>query len=412
MSPMDLYARQRGVGLVETMVGILIGLLVVLVVYNLLAISESHKRTAVGISDAQVTGLLGQFVLGREAANGGNGISLSAADSTGKPVLAGCLKDGAGTAYTASNILRPIPVLVTDGGADNVPDSFITMQSGAAHVIWPVEIRVPNVGMLAGDPLVVQSPNGFTVPVPAVTPYWAIAVANDGTNKCDLIRIVAATAPDATGLVTLTQDKALATKSDYAAGSEPRLVNLGPAGSAARTRYDLWNTTTGKPCPDLSKDCQLYSTDLLTPGATRNPVAQNIVLLKVQYGVDTTPIADEIIDCWTPADNSNTCGDGKDYSADKVAKNFTLDELNRILAVRIGIVVRSDEPDLKDTTLTSKLRPQQVLFNCAANDATCQSRIVLGAGAASTDVIQDQWRYRTYETVVPLRNVIYNGSIP
>jgi len=80
--------------------------------------------------------------------------------------------------------------------------------------------------------------------------------------------------------------------------------------------------------------------------------------------------------------------------------------------VRIGIVVRSDEPDLKDTTLTAKLRPPHVLFNCAADDATCQSRIVLSAGTASTDVIQDQWRYRTYETVVPLRNVIYNGSIP
>ena len=44
--------------MVETMVGILIGLIVIVVTFNILAVAEAHKRTTVGAADAQITGLL------------------------------------------------------------------------------------------------------------------------------------------------------------------------------------------------------------------------------------------------------------------------------------------------------------------------------------------------------------------
>ena len=58
---------------------------------------------------------------------------------------------------------------------------------------------------------------------------------------------------------------------------------------------------------------------------------------------------------------------------------MTLAQLNRILAVRIGIVVRSDEPDLQSAdepwrsgrrvaearAVKSATRPAVVLFNCS-----------------------------------------------
>ena len=56
------------------MVGILIGMIVILVVFNILSVAEGYRRTTVGASDAQITGLLSQFVAGRDAANGGAGI--------------------------------------------------------------------------------------------------------------------------------------------------------------------------------------------------------------------------------------------------------------------------------------------------------------------------------------------------
>ena len=67
-------------GIVETMVGILIGMIVVLAIYNVFALAEGYKRTTVGVADAQTTGLFAQFVLAREIGNAGTGIALDAAN--------------------------------------------------------------------------------------------------------------------------------------------------------------------------------------------------------------------------------------------------------------------------------------------------------------------------------------------
>lgn len=364
--------RQRGAGIVETMIGILIGLLVVLVVLSLVSTSEKYKRTSTSASDAQVTGLLSQFMLARDAGNGGNGISFSASE------LMKC------NDWT----LRAIPVIVTDSGNNDVSDSFIATSSGASHVLWPSEFTA-TAG--PGADFQVQTPNGFTVPTPATTPY--LVIASDGAGNCELTQVTAATAADpVTGVVTLTHGPTVNT---YAGPPIPaHLVNLGPLGQASRVRYDVAGD-------------QLRTTDLFAGGAP-NPVAQNVVLMKIQYGVDTSPTPDGTLDCWTPANSANTCGmaSPSDFTEVQV-RTFSQADVERIVAVRIGVVVRSDEPDLKDDTLKFANRPAVTLFNCSADDATCQSRIVL-----TNAVIQDYWRYRTYETVVPLRNVIYNTTIP
>ena len=72
------------------MVGVTIGLIVVLVIYNLLAVSEGYKRMTTGQSDAQITGLISQFVTGHDAANGGNGLASAYSD------LINCHADGGG----------------------------------------------------------------------------------------------------------------------------------------------------------------------------------------------------------------------------------------------------------------------------------------------------------------------------
>jgi len=102
--------------------------------------------------------------------------------------------------------------------------------------------------------------------------------------------------------------------------------------------------------------------------------------------------------------------------------------LNRIVAIRIGLVVRSDEPDLKNVqlytppaqindpvtgALVTGTRQQEFLFNCPANtNAGCPNRVAIPRGAAAPNIMLDGWRYRTYEAVVPLRNSIFNATIP
>ena len=73
-------SRQRGMGIVEVMVGILIGMIVVAAIYNVFAVAEGYKRTAVGAAEAQTTGVYAQFVLRREIANAGTALSGAGAE--------------------------------------------------------------------------------------------------------------------------------------------------------------------------------------------------------------------------------------------------------------------------------------------------------------------------------------------
>ncbi len=70
-------SSQRGVTLVEMMVGMLVGMLAVLVISQVLLTSESQKRTTTGGADAQVNGALALYSLQRDLEHAGYGISRS-----------------------------------------------------------------------------------------------------------------------------------------------------------------------------------------------------------------------------------------------------------------------------------------------------------------------------------------------
>jgi type IV pilus assembly protein PilW len=74
-----------------------------------------------------------------------------------------------------------------------------------------------------------------------------------------------------------------------------------------------------------------------------------------------------------------------------------IEQLSSIKAVRIGVVTRSEQFDREAVAFA------HALFNCQANNNTCDGRIDITAPA--------QWRYRVYETIIPLRNVIWNKKL-
>ena len=59
-------SRQRGVSLIELMVGVVIGLLAVLVIYQTFAVAEGIKRQTISAGDAQKTGMIATYLLGAE----------------------------------------------------------------------------------------------------------------------------------------------------------------------------------------------------------------------------------------------------------------------------------------------------------------------------------------------------------
>jgi type IV pilus assembly protein PilW len=416
-----LRMAQNGAGIVETMIGILIGMVVVLVIYNVFALAEGYKRTAVGTADAQATGLYAQFVLSREIANAGNGLLDSGIASVVRD-LQQCTNiapnwlippaptfgasapvcNGAGSCR-----IRPYPVLIHDGGGPNASDAIIVTYSTAAHVVSPVQFVNPPVTGVT--PFYVQSPTGFIVPktgslVTAADAPFRVIVLNSATQTCEMTTVTAAVVgspgdPTGTGgTVTLTHPLVTGL---YAAGTPPdgaTLLNLGQDGESVRTLYDVVND-------------QLRSTDLFA-AAPANPIAQNVVLMKVQYGIDCA--ANGVV-LWTSATASNVCGVGDSYTEDDLMRDPVADPASndkkfgtpgatiaRMRAIRIGIVVRSDEPDLKDAALKGQTG---VLFDCSAHNATCQGRITL-----NNAVLTDGYRFRYYETVVPMRNAIWNNG--
>ncbi|MEO8486780.1 MAG: PilW family protein [Betaproteobacteria bacterium] len=340
-------ARQRGISLIELMVGVVIGLIAVLVIYQTFAVAEGVKRQTISAGDAQKTGMIAMYLLGSELGNAGSGISLNQDD------LATCTDTG-----NVATTMRPFSVVITAGADDATPDSIVVNYSTARSVVTPsVFMAKTDVG---GTTYTVQSPTGFKA--------GDMVVGITGGGDCERRQITAVTAPDANGNVVLTQ-----AGSTYEYLPTMRLVNIGPAASTQRVLYDVVGGV-------------LRSTDLVTAGAVAQPLSSSIMNLKIHYGIDND--GNGTVDEWTAPTGNYT-------PANVLAATGA--ELRRIKAVRIGLVVRSDEYD-RDSPAYN-----WTLFECTTQEAlnyTCPAKI--------TGTLPANYRYRVYETIVPLRNPMWN----
>ncbi len=66
--------RERGLSLVELMVGIVVAMAAVLVVTQMFKLSEGQRRTTTGGDDAQMTGAIAISLLQRELRQAGQGL--------------------------------------------------------------------------------------------------------------------------------------------------------------------------------------------------------------------------------------------------------------------------------------------------------------------------------------------------
>ena len=394
MRPAHSIRGQAGLGLVETIVGILIGLLVLLVIYNVLSLAEGYKRTTIGVADTQTTGLFAQFVLNREISNAGNGLSI------GIPDYSTCTNGPAGAGDWR---LKPIPVLVTDSGNNNVSDSFIVFYSNTFQVTNPVLFLNAAVTPPANK-FNVQSPNGFAAG------DWIIAT--DRVANCWLTQVSGAPVPNAANSAQGGVDLPFVHLPGVATTfpSTGKVINLGQdGGQIDRVQYTV----------DAAKrqlNSQVVNPAAWVAGQPVLPVAQNVVLVKAQYGID--PLDNNIVTFWTSAvpaaaNPANTIGvdfscatggDDAQFALCNYGVNATAQLIRMVKSVRIAVVVRSEEYD-RDPALVNQ--PSQYLFNCSANtDAGCQGRIKIDSGAGG--VLADGYRHRIYEVTIPLRNQIWN----
>jgi type IV pilus assembly protein PilW len=162
---------------------------------------------------------------------------------------------------------------------------------------------------------------------------------------------------------------------DFPLGSV--LVDLGPAGRPSTLRFDVVSGT-------------LRSTDLAN-GDAPLPLAAGVVNVKFQYGVDTD--GDGALDTWVAASGA--------WSADTLLA-APRGVLARIKAIRVGLVVRSDQRERSNRSTYP-----WVLFDCErADKSTCAGRL----SGTLAPTANGNYRYRTMESVVPLRNVAWTAG--
>lgn len=341
--------QHRGFSLIEIMVGIVIGLIAVLVIYQIFAAAEGIRRNTTSVGDAQQNGLLSSFMLTIELANASHGIANAMTD------LGNCPNTG-----NMATTFRPIPVLVTQGASDTDPDSFVVNYSLATAMIAPVQFYVP---ASAGQPFKVLSPLGFKA--------GDLMVGISSSGNCVVSKATAVTGPDGVGVITITHTPVA---TDFS--PDDSLLNLGQSNNPQRVRYDV-NAGT------LRSTLLWDANGQADAGPVAKPIASNIVNLKLLYGIDT--VGDNLLHAWVKPT-------GAWSDANLMAAPITT--LTKIKAIRIGIVVRGEQWD-------KSLGPQS--WTLFSDDAT---NVMTGTIPAAGG----NYRLRPYETIVPLRNPIWNPA--
>jgi type IV pilus assembly protein PilW len=356
------YGRaQRGFSLIEMMVGVVIGLIAILVVYQVFAAAEGIKRNTTSVGDAQQNGLLSSFILGIELANAGNGVAAAARDL-------GVCPGAVGPSATAfASTWRPIPLMIVSSGADDQPDTFMVNYSVTSAAIAPAPFTAT---AAASADYPVQSPTGFQA-----NDLIVAVGGSPAASGCAASKVTAVTAPDVNGVVTVSHGPATAAATF---GSGASLFNMGPSTGIQKVRYDITPAFV------------LRSTSLLKSDATPNdetspppnPLASNIVNMKLQYGLDTD--GDGVIE-WTSA---TAAGWTPEALMSTTSAQDLIAQLKKLKAVRIGLVVRGEQWD---------------------RDAPDVPWSLFGGVYSGTFArAGGNYRYRTYETVIPIRNELWN----
>jgi len=399
-----MRAPQGGFSLVELMVSVVIGMLALLFAVRLLTSADSTQRHAVGGSDAMQNGMLALFSMSGDAAQAGYGLN--------DPLIAGCdtiFKDTGGYTLASVNVggtaVQPLAPVIIEPQAAGANATAATDGENPDRISFYAGSSITGTGTLrllsgytSGTHIVVERrPYGFR------QGDVIVVVPEQLGGKCALAQV--SSDPPALPDPPLQQSIDVAQGNDYRyntgglgasfGGGVSRVFNLGPAESLS---FHTWSVADGF--------LQLRSTDLDGAGTSPAAVAGDIVSIKAQYGFDNragtnfTPDSGMQVKQWSSsminADGDGVTGGAGDYL--------------RIAAVRIAVVARSKsaESPAAGAKCTATPAPLQVFASPAGSAAAAPVKVNLAVPGDSVD--WRCYRYRVFETVVPLRNFVWRPS--
>ena len=376
-----------GFSLVEVLVGVAIGLIGLLVIFKTLSVWDSHTRsTSVG-GDAQVAGALAMYGLERDIKQAGMGFG------TAPLADMGCTVDASDTVRGGSFQFSMFPVQIVPG-AGGAPDTINVMYGNSSYFVATQTFTGST-----DTTKTLATGSGFKRGDLAVVVAGSPGAAG-GTSKCALIQIT----DDASGGLTVTHANGSFTTFPPSAASGVARFNSVAVPAPAFTTGRVYNLG---PAPQLNHweiagNRSLARTEVIHNTARFN-VAEGVINLKAQYGVDAT-------------------GSGR-VTVWSVAAPV---DLRTVLAVRVSILVRSQQYERRASAAPGAgavtVSPPAVWSGgtFVPTDPTSLAAVYVMTNvdgsadsfdATSTD--PNNWRnyrYRVYDKVIPLRNMIWGTS--
>lgn len=397
MTRMSRHGRRpRGFSLIELMVALVIGLVLTLAVFSVLAAWEGRKRVTTGLNDLEQAGNLALYQLDTWARSAGSGFSGAAA--VGNSIY-GCLLHATGPDGQTLPRTEALPApfeKVDPDGKGNFPLLPAMILPGATK---PGESGEESDALLLMAGSSYQS--GVALQLAAEPTGTALAFDNTlGFHAKDLL-LMADNKVSGNCLLTqvasdFSSDGGKATEVEL--GGSFHAAKIGDTAIASSFRVDgamvLPMGTPGAQAPQfqlvgVGDHNTLFSYDLLqTAGddAALQARADGVFELHALYGVDTN--GDGTVDEWASAKSD-------DYSVDALMAGTPAAKkrLLRIKALRVGLILRTTLPEktAEETSTPGTLE----LFTDLDEKLQVQRKL---------EGDELRYRYRVMEATLPLRN--------
>lgn len=372
------YQSFMGFSLVEMMVALVIGLVVSLSIYGVLAANEGRKRTSTSVNDINQSGTFTIFQMDKYIRSSGSGFSAGIGNTAALNYTYGCamrvarggaqlLPAGSFPApFAAVNTtVRMAPVVIMDNAAPNGDDILISMagQGGIAefgteltsnpsatqlNVRNQIAFRPSELVLLAGTgmPCMVEQVDGAFVPTVGAT-----AIPMGGTYYQANIAGSDVTAYGSVATTALNL------------GSRPSFNAFAIGTNNTLMRYDLLLPA---------------STDVNTP----NPsvLSEGVYAMHAAYLV--RPCGAGSVSTWTAPTGAFSAATLLNGSAGSIAS------LRTITAIRLGIVMQAALPEKENVSpATVTLFPD-----------------LAPALRVNVNLVPQNVRYKVLETTIPIRN--------
>lgn len=361
----QLALKQRGFSLVEIMVGLVIGAIAMLVIMQVFANFEGQKRTTTGSADAQTNGSIALYNIQRDVQMGGFGLPIfDEVNSpmrcvTGNfPLLVDIDNDPATDPETVN--FGIFPIAIDDGGNDPGASDTITVRYSRSNSANGIPVTIINT--TTGN-LNVASHQGCQPPAGGVKD---IALISNGVD-CALRYVESLIGGEGSGsnFIELDDmgDPVISTNSSVSCLGDWRQIQYRVVENQL-----MRNDTSPEDVPSVA----------------------DIVNLQAQYGVSNAAQSNQVVS-WVNAD-------ALDVSV--------IDNRNRIKAVRIAVTARNN-----------LLGKENVTTACSSTTTANPTGLCAWAGtvdnpAPTIDLSNDEnwqrYRYRVFETIIPLRNLIWS----